>query len=270
MRWVGKKQDMIRSKILTEQRHRKILDLVQSQDVVTIDRLIDEFRVSQMTIWRDLTTLEQDGKVRRVRGGVTQVERASTNEPLYRAKRVVQQEAKRVIAQFAARNFIKDNDIIILEAGTTVGAMIEFINQPNLTVITNGLGNLDDLSLLVPGISVLSCGGMLRSVAYTFVGPQAESFLHNLRAHTLFLSSTGLAFPEGITDPSLLEIQVKRAMADSASRIVLLIDSTKFGVRSLAPIIPLDRIQAVVTDNLAPQADIDRLKGMGIEVFIAE
>ena len=258
------------SKLLTEQRHRRIMVLIQSQEVVTIDRLMDEFKVSQMTIWRDLTCLEQDGKVRRVRGGVTQVERASTNEPLYKSKRVVQKETKRTIGQYAARNFIKENDIIILEAGTTVGAMIEFMDQDNLTVITNGLGNLDDLSVLVPGISVLSCGGILRNVAYTFVGPQAESFFQNLRAHTFFLSCTGLTFPEGITDPSLLEIQVKRAMADSAGRIVLLIDSTKFGARSLAPILPLDRIQAVVTDARAPQLDIDRLREMGIDVFIAE
>ena len=261
---------MNRSKMLTEQRHQRILDLVQLQGMVTIGHLMEEFKVSQMTIWRDLTILEQHGKVRRVRGGVTQVEPATTSEPLYRAKRVVQKEAKGIIAQYAARNFIKDNDIIILEAGTTVGAMIKFIDQNNLTVITNGLGNLDDLSKLVPDISVLSCGGILRSVAYTFVGPQAESFFQNLRAHTLFLSSTGLAFPEGITDPNPLEIQVKRAMADSASRIVLLIDSTKFGVRSLSPIIPLGRIQTIVTDAQAPQVDVDRLREMGIDVHIAE
>lgn len=245
------------------------MDLVQSQDVVTIDRLMDELRVSQMTIWRDPTLLEQEGKVRRVRGGVTQLKTSPVSEPLYKAKQVVRKEVKRAIAKYAVRNFIQDNDIVILEAGTTIGSMIEFMDQQDLTVITNGLGNLDDLSKMVPGISVLSCGGILRSIAYTFVGPQAESFFQNLRAHTLFLSSTGLAFPEGITDPSLLEIQVKRAMADSASRIILLIDSTKFGVRSLSPILPLERIQTVVTDAQASQADVERLRMMGIDVHIA-
>ncbi len=195
---------------------------------------------------------------------------ASSNEPLYKSKQILNNEKKRTIASYAVDHFVQDNDIIILEAGTTVGTMIKYLNRQNLTVITNGLGNLEDLTVCcVPDVTVLACGGMLRDVAYTFVGPQAEEFFRNVRARTLFLSCSGLAFPEGITDPNLLEIQIKRAMAASAGRVVLLIDSTKFGHRSLSPIIPLDQIQVLITDQEAPEQDIERLRKLGVEVHIA-
>jgi DeoR/GlpR family transcriptional regulator of sugar metabolism len=178
-------------------------------------------------------------------------------------------DKKRAIARYAAQHFVEDNDIIILEAGTTAGAMIPFLTQHNLTVMTNGLENLNDLSNYVPDITLMSCGGMLRNVAFTFVGPQAEDFFRGVRANTLFLSATGLAFPEGITDPNPLEIQIKRVMAQSAARVVLLLDSTKFGLRSLTPLLPLAKVHALITDAGAPPADLEQLRALGIAVHIA-
>lgn len=258
-------------KLMTEQRRRRILEIVEADGIVSADKLIAELGISPMTLWRDLSWLDQAGKVRRVRGGVVRLDETIGNEPRYKAKQVLNIEKKKAIARYAVERFVEDNDIIILEAGTTVGTMVKYFNRQNLTVITNGLGTLNDLTLCcVPDVTVLSCGGLLRDVAYTFVGPQAEEFFRNVHAHTLFLSCSGLAFPEGITDPNLLEIQIKRAMADSAGRIVLLIDSTKFGRRSLSPIIPLDKIQVLITDQEAPEQDLAQIREMGIEVYVAE
>ncbi len=237
--------------------------------MLSVDDLVNVLEVSQMTIWRDLVVLDQAGKVKRVRGGVARIEEESEKEPFYKNKRVVNKEKKRIIAQFAARHFVQDNDIIILEAGTTAGAMIEFFNQHNLTIMTNGLGNLNDLSCCVPDITIISCGGMLRDIAHTFVGPQAVDFFKSVSAQTLFLGATGLAFPEGITDPNPLEIQIKRAMAASASKVVLLLDSSKFGHRSLTPVIPLEQVHALVTDKGAPMEEVEKLQAMGLKVFIA-
>lgn len=258
------------TKLLTEQRQQKILEMLQERGILSVDDLVTALGVSPMTVWRDLAVLDQSGKVRRVRGGVVKCEEENdSGEPFYKSKQVVNKEKKRVIARFAAEHFVENNDIIILEAGTTAGAMIEFLKQSNLTVLTNGLGNLNDLSCCVPNISVLSCGGILRNVAYTFVGPQAEDFFRGIRARTLFLGATGLAFPEGITDPNPLETQIKRAMAQSASRIILLLDSSKFGVRSLTPVIPLKQIHTIITDAAASPEHLEALRSLGIQVLVA-
>ncbi|MEI7848518.1 MAG: hypothetical protein WCK35_22140 [Chloroflexota bacterium] len=82
--------------------------------------------------------------------------------------------------------------------------------------------------------------------------------------------ASGLELPQGITDPNLLEIQIKRAMLASAKRAILLLDSTKFGVSSLTPIVPLESIQVLITDKDAPEEYLDRIREMGIEVHIAK
>ncbi len=207
--------------------------------------------------------------MRRVHGGVARIENDPNNEPGYKSKRILNIEKKTLIARYAAQNFIEDKDIIILEAGTTVGMMLKFMTCSNLTVITNGLANLENLSMCLPHMTVLSCGGMMRSVANTFVGPQAIDFFQNVRARTLFLSATGLAIPGGITDPNLFEIQIKQAMAGSAARVILLIDSTKFGIRSLSSILPMERINILVTDAGASENDMSQLREMGIDVHVA-
>lgn len=262
-------QTGINSKLISHQRQALIYEMVQEQGTLSVDDLVAALNVSTMTVWRDLTTLENAGKVKRVRGGVARVEEEEdSKEPFYKNKQIVNRDKKRSIARFAAQNFVNNQDIIVLEAGTTVGAMTEFLNQRNLTVITNGLGNLNRLSGRIPDTTTICCGGILRDIALTFVGPHAEEFFHSIRSTTLFLSATGLAFPEGITDPNPLEIQVKRAMVMSASRVVLLMDSSKFGARSLLPVIPLEQVQAIVTDKGAPEEDMEKLRSMGISVHV--
>lgn len=256
------------SRLLTNERRKRILALLEAEGSVSADRLADIFGVSHMTIWRDLTNLEESGSLLRVHGGATKSDVATPPEPLYRAKRVVNRAKKDTIARYAADTFVNNGDIIILEAGTTILSMVKFLNHQNLTVVTNGLGTVSELAPAVPDINVLCCGGMLRDVSLTFVGPQAIQYFQSIRAQTFFLGASGLAFPEGITDPNVLEIQVKQAMAASAERIVVLLDSTKFGKRSLMSILPLDQVDVIVTDSDAPNEFIDRLRKLKIDVHV--
>ncbi|RIK50185.1 MAG: DeoR/GlpR transcriptional regulator [Chloroflexi bacterium] len=256
--------------MIAEKRRQLISQRILEQGSVATEELAADFAVSYMTIWRDLTALENTGSLRRVRGGAVRVENEAAPEPFFTEKRVLHSAEKEAIARYAAQTFVSDNDILILEAGTTVSAMVKYLDRRNLTLITNGLATLAEAALSVPDLTVIGCGGILRDVSYTFVGPQAEQFFQTVRAGTLFLSATGLAFPEGITDPSPLEIQVKQRMAASADRVVLLLDSSKFGVHSLSPILPLQRISVLVTDRGAPESYLDQLRDQGIKIHLAE
>lgn len=256
-------------KLPVELRREQIAVFVQDRSSATAEQLSEQFGVSLMTVWRDLTALEEEGRVRRVRGGAARVERREDTEPLYDSKRVLNPTAKERIARYAVEQFVQNGDILFMEAGTTVVAMAKYLaNYQQLTVIGNGLGTMNELARLTPSINVYCCGGMLRPVAYTFVGPQAEEYFRNINATTCFLSATGITLTEGITDVSLLEIQVKRAMAASADRVIFLMDSSKFGVRSLARIVSLSDVSVMITDADAPPAFVDTLRGMGIDVHL--
>lgn len=254
--------------MMQEERLRQIRKWIEQENSIEIGELQERLRVSAMTIWRDLRHLEESGVIRRVRGGAIKT-KADTDEPLFEIKETVYNKQKDVIAQYAARHFVAESQIIILEGGTTVAHMVPFLSQSNLTVITNGLNTLARAEVLLRQSSVICCGGLLRDRSHTFVGPQAEDFFAGIRAHTLFLCATGITLEEGITDPSQFEIQVKRAMHKSAEQTILLMDSSKFGVRSLTQIIPLSEIDILVTDSGAPAEFLDELRARGLDIHIA-
>ncbi len=262
--------DQSGAKMLTEQRRSIIAELVDEQGSVTAENLGTRFGVSHMTIYRDLKVLEALGKLRFVRGGAIRNEHDTINEPLYFAKRKIHKKQKESIAAYAATHFIRDGDFIILEAGTTVSAMVKHLKHKHLTVMTNGLETVNEATSLLPDLTVMCCGGILRDVSHTFVGPQAEQFFHELRGKTLFLGASGLTIEGGITDPNPLEIQVKRAMAASVEHVVLLLDSSKFGQRSFSLLLALGQVHTLITDANAPSADVERLRALGVDVRIAQ
>jgi DeoR/GlpR family transcriptional regulator of sugar metabolism len=247
------------SKLLVDDRRRTIVALANEHGIMKSADLAASFGVSYMTILRDIKALEAEGRLRAVRGGAARLEQELPAEPFFKTKRGLNHDKKEAIAALAVQHFVRDNDIIIIEAGTTVLSMVRHLSHRNLTVITNGLEIISQVAPLVPNVTLIGCGGLLRDVSYTFVGPQAVQFFHSVRAKTLFVSATGLILPEGITDPNPLEIEVKRAMAASAERVVLLLDSSKFSVRSLSVVLPLDRIDVLITNSDAPPEYVEQL-----------
>ena len=257
------------NRLLAELRREKMIAHVERHGQVTSEELAAMFGISPMTVWRDLTSLEESGHLRRIRGGAMRIERRADLEPPYVSKQVVNQERKEWVARYAAEHFVRDGDIIFLEAGTTVAAMSKYLsNYRQLTAIGNGLGTMNELARLLPDVTVYCCGGMLRAVAWTFVGPQAEAYFRHVNAHTCFLGATGITL-DGVTDVSPLEIQVKRAMAASADRVVVLIDSTKFGIKSFSKLLDLAEVDLLITDDRADAALVADLRSAGVDVHLA-
>jgi DeoR/GlpR family transcriptional regulator of sugar metabolism len=242
--------------------------MVSRQGSISVEQIGEEFGVSSMTVWRDLRAIELQANIRRVRGGAV-VTGHDDLEPKFAAKRLVNASQKRSIAKYAADQFVQDGMILLLEGGTTIACMVPFLKQSGLTILTNGLNILVEASKRVPGLTVMSCGGLLRDTSHTFVGPEAQKFFANYRADICFLSATGLTHDDGITDPNPLEIEVKRTMAARARRRILLLDSDKFAVHSLANVMPLDEINVLVTDSKAPEPTLIWLRRHGIEVHVA-
>jgi DeoR/GlpR family transcriptional regulator of sugar metabolism len=256
--------------LIREERFRRITEWINRENSLSVNELSERLQVSIMTVWRDLQYLERLGVIQRVRGGAIKTKPLIDFEPQYESKRRLHYAQKQQIAQYAVEHFVSEGEIIIFEGGTTVASMIRYLDQPSLTILTNALDILVRAANLMPRYNVMCCGGMLRDKSHTIVGPQAESFFVNFHANKFFLSATGMNPIDGITDPNPLEIQVKRAMHNCAEQTILLLDSSKFGVRSLAPIIPLQEIDILVTDACAPQAMLDELARLGIQIHVTE
>jgi DeoR/GlpR family transcriptional regulator of sugar metabolism len=254
------------------ERRQQILRDIDQLDDNMIPALSLKYGVSQMTIRRDLQVLQETGVIRRTYGGAVRwPQAAETPAVVAREKRQTLATAqKAAIALYAARELVHDGDIIILEGSTTVTGMVPHLtDRHNLTVMTNSLFTAEELRRRMPHSATLLCaGGIIRPESSTFVGPVAERFFRELHVDRLFLSATGLTLREGITDPQMLETQVKRAMIESAGEVIVMLDSTKIGARSLKRIMDFSEIALLVTDADAPPGVLESLRGQGVRVAV--
>lgn len=254
--------------MLSEQRRWEIERRVRARGAVTTLELSELFQVSEMTIRRDLKALELAGKLRQTRGGAVEASRMGIEQE-FTAKSSHRPEVKALLARYAARNLVEAGDCLILDPGSTVAAMIDELSSiEGLTVATNGLVTLQRLSPFLPRLTVLGTGGLLREKSLSFVGPLAEAFFQGFFAKTYFISAVGYSPVAGLTDPHLLDTQVKKAMRSAAGRVVAILDSSKFGIISTNQVMGPWEPDILVTDEGAPAEPLARLRDHGVDVRV--
>ena len=245
--------------MITHDRHKFLLKRLDETGTLQIAGLDAELDVTPMTIWRDLRLLEERGLLRRVRGGATRAD--ASFEPEFRLKEQYASKEKRRIAAFAAKHFVQPGDTIILEGGTTVAGMLNHLELDKLALMTNSLPILSHAYSLGRSWHLHASGGVLSPVSGNFVGPEALRFFSGKHAQTFFMSATGLEASTGLlTDPNPVEIEVKRKMANCAKHVILLLDSSKIGLRSIQEVLPLDQISVLITDKNLDRSHLAKLK----------
>jgi len=228
-------------------RQRLILDSLQEQESIRTAELREILGTTAMTLWRDLKALEEQGLIRRLHGRVTRAER-QLREPNFHSKTAKARQAKERIAARAAEQFIREGATLTVDGGTSVAALARQPLPPKLTILTNSLYNAEAFLGNPARPAVYVCGGLLRERSGTFIGREALSFFAKRRGHTYFLSATGVDAQAGVTDLTIEDNEVKRAMASASDQIVLLADAEKFGQISLLQVFPLQRIHHLVTN----------------------
>jgi DeoR family transcriptional regulator of aga operon len=147
-------------KFTSAARQAHIRERLSGRSGVSISELAREFGVSEMTVRRDLASLEQQAQVQRTHGGAMLTERMIL-EFNYRAQREKNRALKRAIAA-EARKLVKPGQRLILDNGTTTLELATLLGDAeNLTVITPSLAVASELQHAV-GVEVVLLGGILR------------------------------------------------------------------------------------------------------------
>ena len=254
------------SRLLAEGRRRKILELVEQTGQVTIHDVVRRFAVSAVTARSDLDALSSNGAVLRSHGGAVRYEPAQ-DYPL-KVKATLHRSEKSRIGQAAAQ-LARPNETLILDSGTTTAEIAKCLKRAKLkfTVITSALNIANELAD-APEISLIMLGGLLRTVSYSFVGPQAEAMLRDLHADRLFLAVDGFDLESGPFTPDVLEAQLNALMMKIAREVTVVADSTKLGRRSLFRIGPVENVHRLITDARAPEEFTNALRKKGVEVVL--
>lgn len=238
------------------------------QDVLQVSDLAEQLNVSPVTIRKDLTALEKEGKLYRSHGRAIAINPFAVNCSV-NEKELLNMEEKHRIGMEAAK-LIEYNDSIIIASGTTIHAFSKCIKPKHrLMVVSAALPASTNLSQ-IDGIDVVQLGGNLRQSSLSVVGQYSESLLCDTSFSKLFLGVDGIDFDYGISTTDLSEALLNRQMIEAAQRTIVLADSSKFGRRGFAKICDMETVDTIITDSNLRAADRDRIEELGIELIIAE
>ena len=250
----------------SESRRIRILEQIRrSPDgVVSISQLSQALSVSEMTIRRDLDWLAERRILARVHGGAVAYPGAPS-EPAF-GDRLNDFNPQKQAIGWAAAQLVKDGERIILDAGTTTRHVARNLAvRQGLTILTNNLVITQELAEL-PEFSTILLGGQLKHRELCTVGEMVKDSLRNFAVDRCFLSASGFDL-QGAYDPDLREVEVKRAMLQAARQVILVADSSKFGLTALVRIAPLASFHQLVTDDNLPADAQSALEAMGLEVI---
>jgi DeoR family fructose operon transcriptional repressor len=212
--------------MLTEERLRRIQSLVEERKSVTTQDIVEALGISESTVRRDFTILDNQGRITKVRGGaMAKGDRYSTVDDTVSLRQNRNQEEKRIIAQYAA-SLIEPNDFVYLDAGTTTELMIDYLTVKDVVFVTNAVVHARKLSQAGYGTYIL--GGEFKASTEAIVGVEAVACLKKYNFTKGFWGTNGVSKKGGFSTPDVKEAMVKRTALESCAHPYILSDSDKF------------------------------------------
>lgn len=213
---------------------------------MTVLELSERFSVTDETIRRDLRYLEEQGFVKRTYGGAI-LEKRVKNEITYHTLEGLFVESKRLIAQKSAE-FIHNGDCIFLDSSTTAQYLCSEISGKKITVISNSIKVLSELSGN-KNITLISTGGSLQHSSLSFVGRTAIQSLSNYYVDKAFISCRSVSIEKGLSDGDEQQADIRRLIIQNANAVFLIADHTKFGKVSFVNICGYENVDAIIMDT---------------------
>lgn len=228
------------------ERQEEILKYILEKKSVSVRKLSELLFVSQPTVRRDLAELERQGKVSRTHGGVVLRKTADSEIPLVFRQEQNNLSKKRIAEKAAA--LINDGDVIFLDASSTVSYLVPHLERfKDIIVITNSPKT--SLSLGEKNIKNYCTGGQLLLQSIAYVGGYAEKFVSNINADIFFFSCRGITGEGLITDSSVEEAEVKKAMLKNSAKSYFLCDSSKIGLKFMYNVSNAGEIDGVISET---------------------
>lgn len=232
--------------MLAAERRNQILEALRRDERVLVAPLAAQFGVSEETIRRDLASLEQLGLAMKCYGGATLAD--SRNAPPFKVRKKLNVEEKKSVATLAAR-MVEDGDFLMLDDSSTSYFVLRALHgKKGLTIVTNSIEIILELSGLRESWNVISTGGNLNQDVFAFFGRQAEETIRSFHVDKAIISCTGLDLSGSFTEAGVENANMKQAMMASARETILAMDRHKFDKTAFLTVGDIRQVSAIVTD----------------------
>lgn len=236
---------------MISQRHRRILEELEKKPDITVRELAKLLFVSEPTIRRDFTELDEKGFITKVYGGAILNQGAADREIPFFFR---QQEKSSVKSRMGAKaaSLVKDGMVVMLDGSTSAFHLVPYLAQrKDLIVVTSGAKTA--VALAEANIRTFCTGGQMLIHSFSYVGEQAESFVKNINADILFFSCHGLTEDGYMTDPSIEEANLRKVMFRYCKKKILLCDSSKFDRTCFYNIGHVGEIDDIISEAPLPE-----------------
>lgn len=255
--------------MLERERHRLIVKFINERSIVSVGDLVELLAASEATIRRDINTLAERGEIKRIRGGaeaVTPRHEAHLVGTPFEMSQALNAPQKRAIARAAAQ-LISPGESIIINGGTTTFALVEFLADHDLDILTNSFPIAAQL-LATSRNRITLPGGTIFREQNIVLSPFENDVIENFWGNRLFTGCYGLN-RFGLMEADPLIVQAQRKLLKRTEHVVVMADSSKLRCKSSMIVISLKSIATVITDSGATAAELQEFKDAGIEVIVA-
>ena len=251
-----------------EERQKIILELLDKIRNVKVSDLAEKFKVSEMTIRRDLIGLEREGLIQKTYGGAIAIASLQLGNEIHMYERMkLLATEKQRIANHIAR-MIAPGEMIFLGSGTTTTFVAKALSfRTDITVVTNALTVMEELATNA-NMTVIGIGGFLRRNEYSFYGHFADATLNDLHFDKVIMGMRGVHPEHGLTSDYPQEMHTDRMIIHTSENVIIAADRTKIGHIASSVLAPLSVTKMLVTTVGVNEDYIQQIRNQDIRVDI--
>lgn len=245
------------------ERKAYILHQVNLHNKVLSADITQQIAVSDDTIRRDLQELAKEGKIIKVHGGALS---PSYHNGHHSKREIYAYTQKRIIAQKAA-SLIKNGMFILTGGGTTIIELARALPTTlHATFISGSIPALFEYSKH-PNIEVIAIGDKVAKNSKITVGFEAISKIKQLKVDICFLGVNAISVENGVSDNDWDVVNIKKAMIESARRLVCLTISEKLNSQQAIQVCDSKKIDTLITELPANDLLLQPFVQAGISVI---
>lgn len=220
-----------------------ILEYISDKEFVLVEDLVQVTNSSIATVRRDIKKLEQENKIERFRGGIR---KAKDREILFALEeRLIENKETKIRIARKAAELIDDNDIVYMDAGSTVYYMVDYITAKNIKVITNSIYTAT--KLIKKHIRTYILGGEVPFNDLNIFSQETIEKISTMNFDKAFISSSAIDSERGLSSTGELDSAVKTMALKRSNHSYVLVDKSKFGKFKMYSVAS-DNNETIITD----------------------
>lgn len=247
-------------------RHNEIIVLVRTKGMVKVTELIEHFNISPATARRDITKLDQDGKVKKVRNGIVKIEE---KKPIWEPLDITNTDNYHEKARIALRaaKLCNDGDSVVINCGSTAFLLGKELCGKHFSIITNYFP-LASYLIENDHESVIIMGGLYNKTQNIILNPIID--MSNTYAGKWMFTSGKTLTPTGLYKTEILTAVSEQQILEKVEKLVVVVDSSKISTKVDSGMLfcPTSKIDILITGKQANKDVIAAIKSQGIDVIL--